>query len=232
MKKIFIVLLVLVAAGAGWFYLSRLDYSKVVFVLPSSERPSSPYYFGKDGDFFLADDLKAGLEKLGYKVEYRFRENYEDLKLGNAGNNICGQCSMKNCTTPGASSDYQTAAACPKYSNLTASVNPQTDYHGNDRCYTCSYTCNGSTAYGSETACTTANAGYTCTSQTQNGIECWVRGGAAGCPSGYDTAYPNLASCGTSGDKGWTYSSSGTSGGQTCGKCTAKNILDIHNSNI
>lgn len=86
MKKIFIVLLVLVAAGAGWFYLSRLDYSKVVFVLPSSERASSPYYYKKDGDFFLADDLKKGFEKLGYTVEYRFREDYDDLKLGNAGN--------------------------------------------------------------------------------------------------------------------------------------------------
>lgn len=86
MKKIVIALLVLIMAGAGWLYLSRLDYSKIVFVLPSSERPSSPYYFGKDGDFFLADDLKDGFEKLGYKVEYRFRENYEDLKLGNAGN--------------------------------------------------------------------------------------------------------------------------------------------------
>lgn len=86
MKKIFVLLFVLIAAGAGWLYLSRLDYTKIVFVLPSSERPSSPYYFGKDGDFFLADDLKAGLEKLGYTVEYRFRENYDNLKLGNAGN--------------------------------------------------------------------------------------------------------------------------------------------------
>lgn len=86
MKKIVIGLLVLIVAGAGWFYLSRLDYSKVVFVLPSSERASSPYYYKKDGDFFLADDLKAGFEKLGYTVEYRFREDYENLKLGNAGN--------------------------------------------------------------------------------------------------------------------------------------------------
>lgn len=86
MKKIIAILLVLVAAGGGWLYLSRLDYTKIVFVLPSSERASSPYYFGKDGDFFLADDLKQGLEKLGYQVEYRFREDYDNLKLGNAGN--------------------------------------------------------------------------------------------------------------------------------------------------
>lgn len=86
MKKIIAILLILIAAGGGWLYLSRLDYSKVVFVLPSSKRTSSPYYYGKDGDFFLADDLKQGLEKVGYKVEYRFREDYENLKLGNAGN--------------------------------------------------------------------------------------------------------------------------------------------------
>lgn len=86
MKKIIAIVLLLAAAGAYWFLRCRLDYSKVVFVLPSSERTSSPYYYGKDGDFFLADDLKKGLEKLGYHVEYRFRENYDNLKLGNAGN--------------------------------------------------------------------------------------------------------------------------------------------------
>ncbi len=85
-KKIIALVFVLIAAGVGWLYLSRLDYAKIVFVLPSSERVSSPYYFGKDGDFFLADDLKAGFEKLGYTVEYRFREDYDDLKLGNVGN--------------------------------------------------------------------------------------------------------------------------------------------------
>lgn len=86
MKKIISILVILFAASIGWLYLSKLDYSKIVFVLPSSERSSSPYYYGKDGDFFLADDLKAGFEQLGYKVEYRFREDYNNLKLGNAGN--------------------------------------------------------------------------------------------------------------------------------------------------
>ena len=88
MKKFLVFgILVLVILG-GIFFLKRLDYSKVAIVLPSSERASSPYYYQKDGDFFLADDLKQGLQKLGYKVEYRFRENYEDLKLGNIGNVI------------------------------------------------------------------------------------------------------------------------------------------------
>lgn len=88
MKKVFLILgfILLVAAGAYWFFAMRLDYSKIVLVLPSSERASSPYFYKKDGDFFLADDLKVGLEKIGYKVEYRFREDYQNLKLGNAGN--------------------------------------------------------------------------------------------------------------------------------------------------
>jgi len=87
MKKVWLILLfIFFAAGAYWFFAERLDYSKIVFVLPSSERASSPYYYKKDGDFFLANDLRLGFEKLGYKVEYRFREDYDDLKLGQAGN--------------------------------------------------------------------------------------------------------------------------------------------------
>ncbi len=70
------------------FFANKLDYKKVVLVLPSSNRASSPYFYKKDGDFFLANDLKLGFEKLGYDVEYRFREDYEDLKLGDAGNVI------------------------------------------------------------------------------------------------------------------------------------------------
>ncbi len=88
MKKIAgLVVLVLMFVGAFLFF-NRLDYSKIAIVLPSSERASSPYYYQKDGDFFLAEDLKQALQKLGYQVEYRFRENYEDLKLGNIGNVI------------------------------------------------------------------------------------------------------------------------------------------------
>ena len=73
-------------AGLYCFFAMRLDYSKIIFVLPSSDRAASPYFYKKDGDFFLADDLRSGFEKIGYRVEYRFRENYDDLKLGNAGN--------------------------------------------------------------------------------------------------------------------------------------------------
>lgn len=86
MKKIWLFLGIAVIFGAAvWFFAAGYDYKKIVFVLPSSERASSPYYYKKDGDFFLAQDLRKGLEKLGYTVEYRFREDYDDIKLGNAG---------------------------------------------------------------------------------------------------------------------------------------------------
>ena len=87
-KKLIVIFCVIFSGlfSAWWFCSVRLDYSKIVFVLPSSERASSPYYYKKDGDFFLADDLRQGFEKIGYKVEYRFREDYSDLRLGNAGN--------------------------------------------------------------------------------------------------------------------------------------------------
>ena len=90
MKKVcfLIGLVILFVAGSYVFLAQKLDYSKIVFVLPSSNRASSPYYYKKDGDFFLADDLKQGLQKLGYEVIYRFREDYDDLDLGHAGNVI------------------------------------------------------------------------------------------------------------------------------------------------
>lgn len=89
MKKIWLCIsVVLFAAVAYWFFALRLDYSKIVIVLPSSNRASSLYYYKKDGDFFLADDLRQGLEKLGYQVECRFREDYDNMRLGNVGNVI------------------------------------------------------------------------------------------------------------------------------------------------
>ncbi|MBQ8750986.1 MAG: glycosyltransferase family 1 protein [Alphaproteobacteria bacterium] len=89
MKKILFIVLFLVCVAGGWYlFANKLDYNKIVFVLPSSNRASSPYFYKKDGDFFLANDLKLGFEKLGYEVEYRFREDYDDLKLKNAGNVI------------------------------------------------------------------------------------------------------------------------------------------------
>ena len=79
---------IFIVAGVLWWRFVALDYKKIVFVLPSSNRASSPYFYKKDGDFFLANDLKQGFENKGYKVEYRFREDYKDLQLGNAGNVI------------------------------------------------------------------------------------------------------------------------------------------------
>lgn len=90
MKKIgLIIVLLLVLVAGGWrLFANRVDYDKIVFVLPSSNRVSSPFFYKRCGDFFLANDLRIGFEKLGYEVEYRFREDYDDLRLGNAGNVI------------------------------------------------------------------------------------------------------------------------------------------------
>ena len=43
-----------------------------------------------------------------------------------------------------------------------------------------------------------------------------------GCPTGYSTRYQSVADCGTQGSNGWNFTTSGTSSGQKCGKCTAK----------
>ncbi len=89
MKKVLFIILCLICIAGGWcLFANKLDYNKIVLVLPSSNRASSPYFYKKDGDFFLANDLRLGFEKFGYDVEYRFREDYNDLKLGDAGNVI------------------------------------------------------------------------------------------------------------------------------------------------
>ncbi|MCM1323764.1 MAG: autotransporter outer membrane beta-barrel domain-containing protein, partial [Acetobacter sp.] len=94
-------------------------------------------------------------------------------------------------------------------------------YNGDTQCYKCSYKCDTTKGYyGTESLCTAG--GYSCTATTENGVSCWKRGSASECPTGYDTAYQSVASCGSSGDKGWTYTSSGTSGGLKCGKCDPK----------
>lgn len=48
MKKIWLFLGIAVIFGAAaWFFAAGHDYKKIVFVLPSSERASSPYYYKK-----------------------------------------------------------------------------------------------------------------------------------------------------------------------------------------
>ena len=89
MKKIVLIIVLIFCVAGSWFaFANKVDYNKIVFVLPSSKRVASPFYYKRCGDFFLARDLKIGFEKLGYQVEYRFREDYDDLKLKNAGNVI------------------------------------------------------------------------------------------------------------------------------------------------
>ena len=89
MKKVWLILAIfIIGMTITIWYKNKLDYNKIILVLPSSNRVSSPYFYKKDGDFFLAQDLKLGFEKLGYNVEYRFREDYDNINFGNAGNII------------------------------------------------------------------------------------------------------------------------------------------------
>ena len=46
MKKIWLFLGIAVIFGAAaWFFAAGYDYKKIVFVLPSSERATAPYYY-------------------------------------------------------------------------------------------------------------------------------------------------------------------------------------------
>ena len=72
-----------------------------------------------------------------------------------------------------------------------------------------------------ESKSTCESGGYTCT-ESASGSGCWKRTGNDTCPSGYSTDYQSVSDCGSSGANGWTFTTSGQSGGETCGKCTAK----------
>ncbi len=141
-----------------------------------------------------------------------------------AGTLKCTECRPNECTG-GSKTEYEDVNACPNsYTYLKVTGVSEANWHGDDRCYTCKYGCDSNKkAYTSSSLCTAG--GYNCTTITENGTTCWIRGDESGCPAGYSTSKPNLASCGAGGEKGWNWTSSGTSGGVTCGKCEAKECV-------
>ena len=129
----------------------------------------------------------------------------------------CGKCSPKACSTYGG---VKNVTECTKYTTLKEAVDTNAvGYSGETPCYKCTYTCKSS-LYTSKSDCENDNSGYTCSSTTENGVTCWAPGTASSCPTGYSTTYPSVTACGAQGANGWSYSSSGTSGGITCGKCS------------
>ena len=107
----------------------------------------------------------------------------------------------------------------------------KTDSDGNP-CVSCGYNCKEEIGYyrSSEncqdktgTQCVSKIVDYTLNNNEAAHLGCYIQGGDdIPCDDGYSTTYQSVASCGSSGSKGWDFASSGMSGGKVCGKCTAK----------
>ena len=121
------------------------------------------------------------------------------------GSNTCYKCTY-SCASG------WTAGSCPSGKTCTNSISSPV------ACYTGAQ-CPSDYPFTSQATC--QEGGYTCV-ESAAGSGCWKQNGSTGCPDGYSTAYQSVDNCGTSKANGWTFSSSGTSGGQVCGKCTAK----------
>ena len=121
------------------------------------------------------------------------------------GSNTCYKCTY-SCASG------WTAGSCPSGKTCTNSITSPV------ACYTGAQ-CPSDYPFTSQATC--QEGGYTCT-ESASGSGCWKQTGSTSCPSGYSTAYQSVDNCGTSKANGWTFSSSGTSGGKVCGKCDPK----------
>ena len=128
------------------------------------------------------------------------------------GDEACGKCTAKTCQ------DGSTTAGCSAGTYTKVASETEHGAAGDSICYLCTYACNESTAFAEQSNCQAG--GYTCTQVEENGKTCWLRGSASQCPSGYTAGLEDCS--GKAHPEGWNYSSSGTSGGQVCGKCEAK----------
>ena len=121
------------------------------------------------------------------------------------GSNTCYKCTY-SCASG------WTAGSCPSGKTCTNSITSPV------ACYTGAQ-CPSDYPFTNKDTC--QEGGYTCI-ESATGSGCWKQTGSTSCPSGYSTAYQSVDNCGTSKANGWTFSSSGTSGGKVCGKCDPK----------
>ena len=142
----------------------------------------------------------------GWKVEFN----------GTSGGKQCGKCTALACETG-------TTQCEPAGTGFTLTQTENGDYSGNTPCLTCTYAC-ADNYYTSENACT-SNGAYQCSSVTDHGLTCWLRGNAEQCEIG-STKYQSVADCGDQGANGWTYTEHGMSGNLKCGECTPKTCQD------
>ena len=156
----------------------------------------------------------------------------QDSTTPYAGETACGSCTPFQCTKYDSGHGVSNVTQCPKYTTLKEAVDTNAiGYAGETPCYKCTYTCK-SDLYTSKSECEGDNSGYTCSSTTENGITCWAPGTPSSCPTGYSTSYPSVTACGAQGANGWSYTSSGTSGGTNCGKCTALSCSRFDNGQL
>ena len=143
---------------------------------------------------------------------------WEVIFNGTSGGKQCGKCQALAC-------DTGTTQCEPAGTGFTLTSKENGDYSGNTPCLTCTYAC-ASNYYTSENACTN-NGAYQCSSVTDHGLTCWLRGNAEQCEIG-STEYQSVADCGngTQGANGWTYTEHGMSGNLKCGECTPKTCQD------
>ena len=135
----------------------------------------------------MSGTLKCGIcNKLscnsGYNTAYPNAEScgniqgwiYDKDETRYAGDEVCGKCTMKECP------EDSTTATCKAGTYTKVASQNTTGYHGNDECYSCTYACNGTTAFTDQSACQTG--GYTCSQVEENGLTCWLRGTPSDCP--------------------------------------------------
>ena len=141
---------------------------------------------------------------------------------GVSGNKVCGKCTPYQCSRYDDGKGVSNVTECQTYSTLQVATDTNAiGWAGDTPCYKCTYSCKAD-YYTSKPLCESDNPGYTCTDTTENGITCWAPNDPAACPIGYSTSIQGLNDCSTTHPEGYTYTSSGTSGGVSCGKCTPK----------
>lgn len=103
-----------------------------------------------------------------------------------AGDTLCGECTPKVCTDYDAEGVKRVEECVNTYPHLKVTIDSTNviGMAGDDNCYKCDYDCKDE-YYKTGSSCTAGN--YTCTSATENGIECWWH---TGCPSDHPNDQP------------------------------------------
>ena len=153
----------------------------------------------------------------------------QDTTTPYAGDLMCSKCTPYQCSRYDSGKGVANVDQCTVYSTLDVAIDTNViGYAGEEPCYKCTYTCKDE-YYTSEQSCLTDNPGYTCSSTIENNVTCWAPGTPSACPDPSFT--PGLTNCnGKAHPEGYTYTSSGTSGGQVCGKCTPKTCNSDYNT--